>query len=108
MDLLEQRSSGSSGSSRMDVDLAFPTKPQSAKMGKPVLVFSNFYKFQCKTGGRDTLFEYQVKTSPQLTCHSNEEKMKIGRIVRKLKTQLEALFENHVYWEGFLYSFERI
>eukprot|EP00345_Euplotes_harpa_P008961 CAMPEP_0168352986 /NCGR_PEP_ID=MMETSP0213-20121227/22933_1 /TAXON_ID=151035 /ORGANISM="Euplotes harpa, Strain FSP1.4" /LENGTH=805 /DNA_ID=CAMNT_0008364413 /DNA_START=1 /DNA_END=2418 /DNA_ORIENTATION=- len=102
-------SSSSRGSgSGMEVDIAFPSKPQSTKMGKPLTLFSNFYKFNCKTGGRDVLFEYQVKSSPVLTCHSNEEKNKLRSIVRKMHDKLEAMFENHVYWEGFIYSFEKI
>lgn len=93
----------------MEVDtIPFPSKPKSSKLGRPVTVFSNFYKFNCKTGGRDVLFEYQVKTAPNITCHSNEEKMKMHRIVKKLKPKLDAHFENHVYWEGFIYSFENI
>jgi aubergine-like protein len=34
--------------------------------------------------------------------------MKLAKIVRKLKPKLEGHFENHVYWEGFLYSFEKL
>lgn len=30
------------------------------------------------------------------------------KIVKKVKDKLEAQFENHVYWEGFIYSFEKI
>lgn len=72
------------------------------------MVYSNHYKFKCNTGGRNVLFEYQVKTAPQLTCHSNEEKMKMAKIVKKLRPKLEGYFENHVYWEGFIYSFEKV
>ena len=105
MESLEIKSSSSSKGS-MEVDMVFPTKPASSSLGKPVTLYSNFYKFNCTTGGRDVLFEYQVKTAPQLTCHSNEEKIKMSKIVRKMKDKLEAEFENHVYWEGFIYSFE--
>ena len=109
MEFLEQKSSSSSKGSNMDVDM-FPSRPVSTKLAsaRPVSLYSNFYKFECNTGGRDVLFEYQVKTEPQLTCHSNEEKMKMAKIIRKLKPKLEGYFENHVYWEGFLYSFEKI
>lgn len=108
MELLDQRSSSSSRGSNMDVDVLFPQKPQSSRLGRPVALYSNFYKLNCDIGGRDVVFEYQVKTAPQLTCHSNEEKMKLTKIVRKLKPKLDGHFENHVYWEGFLYSFENI
>lgn len=109
MELLENKSSSSSTGSRgMEVDLIFPSKPESSKLGKPVSLMSNFYKFRVDTGGREVLFEYIVKTAPALTCHSNEEKTKLFKIVKKMKERLNALFDNHVYWEGFIYSFEKI
>jgi aubergine-like protein len=108
MEYLEHRSSSSSRGSVMDVDSLFPVKPQSSRLGRPLSLFANCYKFKCNTGGRDVLFEYQVKTSPPLTCHTNEEKIKLSKIVKKLKPKLEGYFENHVYWESFLYSFEKI
>lgn len=108
MEYLEHKSSSSSKGSVMDVDSVFPSKPTSSRLGKPVALYANCYKFKCNTGGRDVLFEYQVKTVPALTCHSNEEKIKLSKIIKKLKPKLEGYFENHVYWEGFLYSFEKI
>ena len=109
MELLDQKSSSSSkGSSGMEVDMHFPVKPESQKMGRPVYLMSNFYKFNVNTGGRDVLFEYKMTTSPALTCHTNEEKQKLLKIVRKMRDRLEGLFDNHVYWEGFIYSFEKI
>ena len=108
MELLENKSSSSSKGSNMEVDHPFPLKPQSTKLGKPLNLFTNHYKFNCNTGGRNVLFEYQIKTSPALTCHTNEEREKMRKIIKHLKPKLEGYFENHVYWEGFLYSFEKI
>lgn len=109
MELLAQRSSSSShGSGSMDVEMEYPTKPVTTGLGKPVGLRSNFYKFNLDLGGRYVLFEYQITTAPALSCHTNEEKMKMMRIIRKLKPRLEEQFDNYVYWEGFLYSFEKI
>ena len=108
MEYLDNKSSSSSKGSAMEVDHPFPLKPESSRLGRPVTLFTNFYKFNCNTGGRDVLFEYQVKIAPNLTCHTNEERLKMSKIVKKLRPKLEGYFENHVYWEGFLYSFEKI
>ena len=109
MKLLAQKSSSSSqGSGSMDFDMAYPTKPVATGLGEPIGLRSNFYKFDLDLGGRDVLFEYQVTTAPTLLCHTNEEKLKMRKIIRLLKPNLEAQFNNYVYWEGFLYSFEKI
>jgi len=60
------------------------------------------------TGGRRVLFEYQVKTAPGLTCHTQAEKDTLRKLVRKNKETLEQTFDNYVFFEGFLYSFEKI
>ena len=109
MELLDQRSSSSSkGSGGMEYDMHFPPKPKSKDLGKPVGLISNFYKFNIDVGGREVLFEYIVKTAPALSCHTNEEKMKMMKIIKKMREKLEAQFDHHVYWEGFIYSFEKI
>ncbi|CAI2386355.1 unnamed protein product [Moneuplotes crassus] len=107
MELLENKSSSSSKGSGMEVDHPFPLRPESKRLGRPVDVFTNHYEFKCDLGGRNVLFEYQIQTEPQLTCHSNEEKMKLAKIMKKLRPNLEQQFENYVYWEGFIYSFEK-
>jgi aubergine len=109
MEFLENKSAnGSSSSQNMEVDMQFPMKPTSSRLGRPVSICTNFYKFKCNTGGRDVLFEYQVKTAPQLSCHENSQKTIMTELVKKLRTKLESHFENHVYWEGFIYSFESV
>jgi hypothetical protein len=63
---------------------------------------------KCNLGGRSVLFEYQVKSSPNLTCHTQAEKDTLRQIVRKNKAELEDVFDNFIYFEGYVYSFERI
>lgn len=79
MDILGQKDNGSgsshsSGSGGGDVSLLFPTKPKATGLSNPVKVQTNFYPFKVNLGGRNVIFEYQVKTTPQLTCHTNKEK----------------------------------
>jgi len=108
MELLESKNSSSGSGSYVVGDHIFPIKPKSSSLGRAVAVYSNFYKFKCNTGGREVLFEYQVKTEPNLTCHSNAEKSKLRKVVGGIRDQLNQNFDNYVYREGFIYSFENI
>lgn len=100
-------SEGSSSPNSLDLP-GFPTRPHSSNMGKPVSVLSNFYQMKTNTGGRNTLFSYQVKTTPNLTCHTNDEKQRMRKVARSHRAQLEEVFDNFIYFEGFIYSFERV
>jgi len=76
MDLLGQKDNGSSSSHSSDPDatLIFPIKPKATGLANPVKVQTNFFPFKVNLGGRNVIFEYQVKTTPQLTCHTPKEK----------------------------------
>ena len=39
------------------------------------------------------LYEYQIKTVPKITCHSNKEKLKMKEIVKMLKGN-QNMFSN--------------
>ena len=97
-----------SPSSPSTEELVLPKKPVSQKLGAPIEVLSNFYPVVCNTGGRAVLFEYIVKTSPNLTCHTMEDKLTMWKLVRKQEKPLEDLFDNYIYFEGYIYSFERV
>ncbi|CAI2385901.1 unnamed protein product [Moneuplotes crassus] len=114
MELLENKSSHSSEDITMEINHPFPLKPECSKMGEKVQICSNFYKINSYSGGRNVLFEYQVSTVPRLTCHTNEEKSRMAKIVRNVMRNLKGndemgLFpENYIYREGFIYSFEKV
>ena len=54
------------------------------------------------------MFEYIVKTNPNLTCHTQDDKNTMRRLVRKQEKALEDKFDNYFYFEGYIYSFERV
>ena len=112
MERLEEKKQSSSDSPYSDEPMAdlppFPTRPQSHNLGAPVQVYSNFYPMKCNIGDRRVLFEYQVKTSPNLTCHTQSEKNTMRRLVRHQKEVLDAVFDNYLYFEGYVYSFEKV
>jgi hypothetical protein len=100
----------SDGSSPTDfTGLTFPTKPQSRGMGASIQVVSNFYPIKVRDQ-RTALHAYIVRTTPQLTCHTNKEKETLKKLVmdRNFQTQLEEIIGCFVYFEGFVYSFERV
>jgi len=51
-----------------------------------------------------------VKTVPSLTCHTKEERETLKRIVnsRENRPALEAVFESFIFFEGFIYTFEKV
>lgn len=45
-----------------------------------------------------------------LTCHTNQEKESLRILLRNhfLGDYLEAFLDNYIYFEGFIYSFEKV
>ena len=78
-------------------------------MGNPVKVVSNFYPMRVKDQ-RTQLFEYQVKTTPQLTCHTNKEKETLRKLVgnKDVRKDLDDIFDSYIYFEGYIYTFEKV
>lgn len=112
MDQLGKISSKHSNSSsgEGETSLEFPTKPKAIGLQNPVRVSTNFYPFKVNLGGRNIIFEYQVITAPLLTCHTNQEKETLRRLMRDkdLSKDLDSLFDKYLYFEGYIYSFEKV
>ena len=108
MELLGERSSSSGQDSKSSEALVFPTRPEAAPMSQQIKLLSNFYKLNCDTGGRNVIFEYQVKTEPYLSCHSGEEKLKFQAIIKQTREKLTMLLGNFTQWEDCLYTFELV
>lgn len=102
-------SSDSNGSGEQPL-LVFPTKPKATGLPAPVKIQTNFYPFKVNLGGRNVIFEYQVKTTPNLTCHTNQEKETLKRLMRDkdLTKELDSVFDKWIYFEGYVYSFEKV
>jgi hypothetical protein len=49
-----------------------------------------------------------VRTEPQLTCHSNEEKEKFRKVIRTAKDILKDIFDTYIMYEGFIYAYQKI
>jgi hypothetical protein len=103
---LPHKSSSSSKGSNFEDESVFPRKPESSKVCEEVKLVSNFYKFNWNTGGREGMFQYQVETTPPLTCHSGEEKIRMAKIIRELREELKSKLDNFTFWENFIYTFE--
>ena len=100
----------SSGSSPLDINaISFPQKPVARGLTNPIKVVSNFYPLVC-TQQKAVIFAYQVKTTPQLTCHTNKERETLKRLInaKENRAELESIFDSFIYWEQFLYSFEKV
>lgn len=111
MDLLAKHDSNSSSSTPTDQEpLVFPTKPEAKNLPAPIKVQTNFYPFKLNNGGRNVIFEYQVKTVPQLTCHTNSERETMRKLMRlePVAKELGSVFEKYLYFEGYIYSFEKV
>jgi hypothetical protein len=101
--------SGQGSSPLSEGGFEFPRKPVAKNMGAPIRVVSNFYPMKVKDQ-RTVIYEYQVKTIPQITCHSNKERQLMKSLVndKKNRDELEGIFDSFIYFEGYLYSFEKV
>ncbi len=101
--------SGQGSSPISEEEFKFPMKPVARNMGAAVRVVSNFYPMKVKDQ-RTVIYEYQVKTVPLLTCHSYKEKGLLRSIVndKSNRDELEGIFDSFIYFEGYLYSFEKV
>jgi len=79
-------------------------------LSKPIKMLSNLYPFRVNLGGKHVIFEYKVNSAPLLSCHTNKEKQTLWTLINddRLKNELESLFDSYLYFEGYIYSFEKV
>ena len=89
-------------------NLNLPVKPVSTKLTEPVALVSNYFPVNCNIPDQWVIHKYLIKTSPVLTCHTNQDKRTLKKLVTKHKAILADLFDCYIYNEGAIYSFERV